>query len=153
MRLLGAILVAVLVAVLATGCSVGVAASQPPATSEANLLVSEGGMLRPIDNGGRVGLKSGWATVKLWPSPQDMDPNLEVAVFDAAGNVVSADVWVVYEMMDMDHGIDESRATFREGLHRMHLSFGMQGSWKLVVHIARAGLEESVVLVLPWIGL
>ncbi|HEY3218944.1 MAG TPA: FixH family protein [Candidatus Limnocylindria bacterium] len=139
--------------VLAAGCSSATAAVPTPTTEEAPILASEGGVLRPIDNGSRLAMKSGYATVRLWPSPQSMDPSLQVALFDPSGQATSAEVWVVTEMLDMDHGTEKISATLRDGLYQMRLSFGMPGSWRLVVHVKRGGAEETITLVLPWIGL
>ncbi len=144
---------ALLALVLATGCSAATAAAPTTsATADAPLMVSEGGVLRPIENGSRLSLRSGYATVRLWPSPEDMDPNLQVGLFDAAGKPAVANVSVVAEMLDMDHGTETATGVLRDGLYQMHLSFGMQGRWRLVVHIARDGAEEILTLVLPWVG-
>jgi len=151
MRLAAALLSALLV----SGCTAATAAAPAPAatTPDAPLLASEGGVLRPIDNGGRVALHSGYATVRLSPSPQSMDPLLQVYVFDSAGQAATADISVDYESLDMDHGISTAQGVWHEGCYRMGLSFGMAGSWRLVIHVVRAGAEEKVVLVLPWVGL
>jgi YtkA-like protein len=144
----------ILSAIVFAACSSASAAVPAPAISEeAPLLASEGGVLRPIDNGSRVALHDGYATVRLAPSPQSMDPRLEVAVFDSAGKQQAADVFVVTQMMDMDHGTEQIAANFQGGVYGMRLSFGMPGSWKLVVHIVRGAREETVTLVLPWVGL
>jgi hypothetical protein len=148
--------VALLSVVLASGCAA--ATATPPATTaaaadEAPLLANEGGVLRPIENGGRVAMHSGYATVRLSPSPQSMDPLLQVTVFDAADGAQEADVSVDYESLDMDHGVTTAHGMLHEGCYRMGLSFGMAGSWRLVIHVTRAGAEEKVVLVLPWVGL
>ena len=145
---------ALLSMLLVTGCTAATAAvPTPTAAPDAPILASEGGVLRPIDNGGRLPLKTGYATVRLWPSPQSMDPNLQVALFDASGVASTAEVWVFTEMVDMDHGTETIPATVRDGVYQMHLSFGMPGSWRLVVHVKRGGVEETFTLVLPWIGL
>jgi YtkA-like protein len=145
---------ALLSMLLATGCSAATAAvPTPTAVPDAPILASEGGVLRPIDNGGRLPMKMGYATVRLWPSPQSMDPNLQVALFDASGQAATADVFVVSEMLDMEHGTETIPATVRDGFYQMHLSFGMPGSWRLVVHVKRDAAEETITLVLPWIGL
>lgn len=151
---------AIMIALLVSGCSTATAAvpapvakQAPAATQDAPLLASEGGILRPFDNGGRLAMHSGYATVKLSPSPQSMDPLLQVSVFDSAGQAQDADVSVDYESLDMDHGVTTAVGHFHEGCYRMGLSFGMAGSWRVVIHVKRSGSEEKVVLVLPWVGL
>jgi hypothetical protein len=147
----------ILSGLLASGCvaatTAAVAPAAPAAMPDAPLLASEGGILRPIDNGGRVAMHSGYATVRLSPSAQSMDPLLEISLFDSAGNPANADVSVDYESLDMDHGTSVAKGVFHEGCYRMGLSFGMAGSWRLVIHVMRSGTEEKVVLVLPWVGL
>jgi hypothetical protein len=139
---------------LATACSAATAAVPTPTPGpDAPILASEGGVLRPVENGGRLPLKTGYATVRLWPSPQSMDPNLQVAIFDASGQAAVAEVWVISEMLDMEHGTETIPATVRDGFYQMHLSFGMPGAWRLAVHVKRGGVEETITLVLPWIGL
>ncbi len=145
---------AILAALFAASCTAATAtAPSPAAPPDAPLLASESGVLRPIDNGGRVALKSGYATVKLSPSPQSMDPLLQVWVFDSAGKAQEANVSVDYESLDMDHGMTTAMGQFHEGCYRMGLSFGMAGSWRLTIHVARGAAEEKLVLVLPWVGL
>jgi hypothetical protein len=149
-------IVALVTALLATGCSAAAAAPAPKAAvvvDEAPLLASEGGVLRPIDNGGRVAMKGGYAEVRFTPSPQSMDPQLQVSLFDPAGQPRTADVSVEWESLDMDHGTDSATGSLHEGCYRMRLSFAMPGSWRLKVHVTGSGAEEIVTLVLPWVGL
>ncbi len=152
---------AMLGAVLLAGCSAATAATQTPAGSfsaaavpDAPLLASEGGIMRPIENGARLALQNGYVTVRLAPSPQSMDPVVQVAVFDRAGQPVAAEVAVDYESIDMDHGQNTEPAVLRDGSYRARLSFAMQGIWRLVIHVKRAGVaDDKVTLVLPWVGL
>lgn len=145
---------AVLSALLATSCSAATTAVAPAAAApDAPLLTSEGGVLRPIDNGGRIALHSGYATVRLSPSPQDLDPQLQVSLFNSSGQPMTGDVSVDYESLDMDHGMTVAQGVLHEGCYRMGLSFGMAGRWRLVIHVMGGGSEEQVVLVLPWVGL
>ena len=120
---------------------------------DAPLLTNEGGVLRPIENGGRLPMRSGYATVRLTPGPQSMDPQVDLVVFDSAGQAVAADVFAEYESLDMDHGIEKTQARQVDGCYRMRLSFSMQGMWRVVIHVARGTTEEKLTLVLPWVGL
>ena len=127
--------------------------SSPAAVPEAPLLTSEGGVLRPIENGSRLPMRSGYATVRLTPGPQSMDPQIDVTLFDNSGQPVTAEVFAEYESLDMDHGIEKIQARPVDGLYRMRLSFSMQGMWRVVVHVTRGATEEKLTLVLPWVGL
>lgn len=141
--------------VLFAACS-SAAASVPAPTAampEAPLLTSEGGVLRPIDNGSRLPLRSGYAVVRLTPGPQSMDPDVDVTIYDGAGQRVTADVFAEYESLDMDHGIEKAQARVADGAYRMRLSFAMQGTWRVTIHVTRGASEERVILVLPWVGL
>jgi ABC-type transport system substrate-binding protein len=153
MKLIAIALVSVVLATACSGATAAPPATTPAAAPEAPLLANEGGVLRPIDNGGRVAMHDGYATVRLSPSPQSMDPLLQVWVFDSAGQAQEADVTVDYDSLDMDHGVSTAHGTLHEGCYRMGLSFGMAGSWRLVIHVTRAGAEEKMVLMLPWVGL
>jgi len=154
---------ALLIGALATACSTASADTGTPTAAPANpaalsipdvpLLASEGGVLRPIDNGGRVAMQRGYATVRMTPSPQSMDPRLEIALFDSDGKAQTADVWVVTEMVDMDMGSEEVHARVDNGTYTMRLSFGMPGAWRLKVHVVRAGNDEGFTIVVPWVGL
>ena len=149
---------AILAALLVAGCSSTVTmkpstVSTTAAAKETTILASEGGVLRPIANGGRVALRSGWATVRLSPTRVDQDGQLEVSVFDADGRPATAEVSVDYVSMDMDHGHTMEHGVFHEDCYRMPLSFVMPGSWRLVIHVARGGTDETVTLVLPDVGL
>ena len=123
------------------------------AVPDAPLLTSEGGVLRPIENGSRLPMRSGYATVRLTPGPQSMDPQIDVTVFDGSGQAVTADVFAEYESLDMDHGIEKIQARQVDGCYRMRPSFSMQGTWRVVIHVARGATEEKLTLVLPWVGL
>ncbi len=152
MRLVAGILAALLVA----GCSP--AAATPTAAGAAaaratTILASEGGVMRPIANGDRVALRTGWATVRLSPVSIDADAQLEVSVFDPDGRPATADVSVDYVSMDMDHGHTVEHGVLHENCYRMPLSFAMPGSWRLAIHVVRGGAEEIVTLVLPDVGL
>ena len=138
-------------------CSTASATTPSPAPNvpmpDAPLLTSEGGVLRPVDNGARLPLHSGYAVVKLTPGPQSMDPDVDVTVYDGAGKQVTADVYAEYESLDMDHGVEKAQARLAEGCYRMRLSFAMQGTWRVVIHVARGATEDKVTLVLPWVGM
>ena len=152
MRLAAAILGALLV----TSCSSAATTAPAPATTgtakETTILAKDGGVLRPIANGGRLALRSGWATVRLSPTPLETDGQLEVSVFDTDGRPATADVSVDYVSMDMDHGHTMERGVLHEGCYRMPLAFVMPGSWRLVIHVARGGTEETLTVVLPDVG-
>jgi len=155
MRLAAAIFATLLV----TGCSAAVATSPASPTPfgqiarDTTILTSDGGVLRPIPNGGRVALRSGWAAVRLAPGKLEDRGRLEVTVFDADGRQASADVSVDYASMDMDHGHTLEHGVVHEGCYRMPLTFVMPGSWRLVVRIARGGADETFTLVLPDVGM
>jgi len=123
------------------------------AVPDAPLLTNEGGVLRPIENGGRLPMRSGYATVRLTPGPQSMDPQIDLVVFDSSGQPLTADVTAEYESLDMDHGVEKIQARAVDGCYRMRLSFSMQGMWRVIIHVARGGADEKLTLVLPWVGL
>jgi len=152
MRLVAALAGALLAACSAASANTAMPRS-PGAMPDAPLLTSEGGVLRPVENGARLPLKSGYAIVRLSPSPRSMDPDVDVDVFDARGTAVVADVVAEYESLDMDHGVERVQAKPRLGGYRMRLSFAMQGSWRVVIHITRGIVEDTVTLVLPSVGL
>jgi len=145
-----------LAGLLIASCSAASAAAPTPTTTampDAPLMVSEGGVLRPVDNGARLPLPSGYAIVKLTPGPQSMDPDLDVTIFDSAGTPAGVDVSAEFESLDMDHGIERVQARKTGSSYRMRLSFAMPGTWRVVIHVARGTSEEKLVLVLPWVGL
>jgi hypothetical protein len=148
------ILAAALGLLVATACTAATAAVPTPGPNEdAPLLASEGGVLRPIDNGTRLALRTGYATVRFTPSPQSMDPDLLLSIVDASGNATAADVSVDWESLDMDHGMSTEHSKPVDGGYRTRISFAMPGSWRLVIHVVRGGAEEKLILVLPWVGL
>jgi len=146
---------AVLLATMLVGCTASAATPSTGTDAEdgVTMLASDRGIMRPLENGGRVSLASGYATLRLWPSPRSMDPDVYVSVFDETGKAVAADVSIDWEMLDMDHGQNTDHAQLRDGTYRTRLSFGMAGRWRLVVHIDRGGIDEKVVVLLPSIGL
>lgn len=120
---------------------------------ETTILVSDGGMLRPIDNGGRVAIPDGWATVTLSPPPlQRTDFALDIDVLDASGRALEAAVEVRYEMVQMDHGVITERATSHAGRHRVPVHIPMPGMWRFTVSIDRGGVVTSLIVVVPEIG-
>ncbi len=148
----------ILVGALLGACTEAVAHPQPPSaaggtSAGATILVSEGGVMRPIQNGGRVALRSGWATLRFSPLPLDFESSLDVALFDSSGASVTGDVSAQYESIDMDHGRTTSTGSPHEGGYRMPLAFEMPGAWRVVVRIARGGTEETITIVLPAVGL
>lgn len=140
---------------LVTACAPAATAPAPAAVSatDVTILASDGAVMRPIANGGRVPLRTGWITVHFAPVPLEEDGELKVSVFDADGRPAQADVSVDYASMDMDHGQEMAQGVFHENCYQMHLSFVMPGRWRLVVHVARGGNEEAVTLILPEVGL
>ena len=148
-------LLVALVGLTLAACSTAAAKAPAPSTGmpDAPLLTSEGGILRPIENGGRVPMRSGYAIVRLTPGPQSMDPDVDVTLFDSAGQPVTAGVYAEYESLDMDHGIERVQARVADGGYRMRLSFAMQGTWRVIIHVARGPSDDSLTLVLPWVGL
>jgi hypothetical protein len=150
--------VPLLAALLVSGCSAPATATPARAASAATaaaetILASDGGVLRPIQNGDRLALRSGWATVRLTPLPLETDGQLQVSIFDADGQPASAEVSVDYASMDMDHGHMVEHGVMHEGCYQMPLTFAMPGSWRLVIHVVRAGTEETLTVVLPEVGL
>ena len=149
-----------LAGLLLAACSAASAETPTPmphataaAVPDAPLLTNEGGVLRPIENGGRLPMRGGYATIRLTPGPQSMDPQIDLVVFDAAGQALTADVFAEYESLDMDHGVEKIQARSVDGCYRMRLSFSMQGMWRVVIHVVRGAAEEKLTLVLPWVGL
>lgn len=120
---------------------------------ETTILVLDGGMLRPVENGGRVAIRDGWATVTLSPPPlQRTDFALDVAVLDASGRAVDAAVEVTYEMVQMDHGVFTERATIHAGRYRVPVHIPMPGTRRFTVRIDRGGVVTSLIVVVPEIG-
>ncbi len=148
---------AILGALLVTGCSSATTTTSAPAAvtaaKDTTILASDGGVMRPITNGDRVGLHSGWATLRLSPTRIETDGRLQVSLFDADGRPVAADVSVDYASMDMDHGHTIEHGVMHEGCYQMPLAFAMPGSWRLVIHVVRGGTEETLTVVLPDVGL
>jgi len=146
---------AALLASLIVSCGAPPALPAPatvPAAKQIAILASEGGVLRPIANGGRVALRGGWATVTLAPAAGG-EADLDIALFDSAGRTVTGDVRASYESMDMDHGSTVEPGVLHGDCYRVRLSFIMPGAWRVVVHVAHDGVEESLTLVLPQAGL
>ena len=133
---------------------------RPPSTQtvgrsagDISILVGDGTVMRPIANGGRVPLGTGWATLRFSPVPLGEDGQLQVAVFDGEGKPVDADVSVDYASLDMDHGHMVERGVFHENCYQMRLSFAMPGRWRLLVHVVRGASEDTVTVLLPEVGL
>ncbi|MBM4434231.1 MAG: hypothetical protein FJ028_03825 [Chloroflexi bacterium] len=117
------------------------------------ILLNEGGVFRPIDNGGRVAIPGGWATVEFSPLPLTRsDVYLDVAVLDPAGKPVGATVSVSYEMVLMDHGTYSRQASMHGGRHRMPISIVMPGKWQFAIAIDRNGTVTRFLVVVPEIG-
>lgn len=154
MRLIG-VLLAGLIATACGQASVGTPASASASATgkDVTILASDGAVMRPIANGGRVPLRAGWATITLSPVPLEETAQLQVSVFDTGGHLVDADVSVDYVSMDMDHGHTVEHGVLHENCYRMPLSFAMPGSWRLLVHVVRGGTDDTVTLVLPEVGL
>lgn len=148
----------ILAGALLGACTEAAAHPQPPSVARgtspaAIILVSEGGVMRPIENGGRVALRTGWATLRFSPVPLDFRSTLDMTLFDASGAPAAGEVSAQYESIDMDHGRTTSTSAPHEGGYRMPLVFEMPGSWKVVVRIVRAGAEETITIVLPAVGM
>jgi len=149
----------ILAGALLGACGAATAATAPspmPAAVEVietTILVSDGGILRPIENGGRVAIPDGWATVTLSPPPlQRTDFALDVEVLDASGRALDAAVDVTYEMVQMDHGVFTERATSHAGRYRVPVHIPMPGMWRFTVSIDRGGVVTSLIVVVPEIG-
>lgn len=136
------------------------AASAPPRTADpvaaapagASILVDQGGVMIPLANGGRVALRPGWATVQFSTMPPKWRSDVVVALFGADGKPATGEVRAEYESLDMDHGRMTAPSIAHEGGYRMPLEFEMKGSWRIQLHISRAGVDEKVTLVLPVAG-
>ncbi|HEU5288219.1 MAG TPA: hypothetical protein VFV20_07440 [Candidatus Limnocylindria bacterium] len=145
-----------LVAVVASACAPTAAPTPTSAAAPAKdvtILASDGGVMRPIANGGRVPLRGGWATITLSPVPLQETAQLKVSVFDAEGRLAEANVSVDYASIDMDHGHTLERGVLHENCYQMPLSFAMPGSWRLLIHVVRGPTDDTVTLVLPDVGL
>lgn len=147
-------LVLVAAAVLAAAC--GEAVGHPDAVrvaaGPATMLLSDGGVMRPLEQGGRVALRSGWATVSALPGPRDGEIEMTVALFDAAGAPADAGVSAVYESLEMDHGRTVVQGVVREGAARLALRITMPGAWGVELRIRRADADETFRLMLPDVG-
>lgn len=152
MRLLAAVLAAILVAACSPGASTTVEPGPVASAKSITILANEGGVLRPIENGARLPLRSGWVTLRL-ATAATLEGQLEVSVFDADGRQATADVAVDYSSIDMDHGHTTEQGVLHEGCYRMPLSFAMPGAWRLVIHVVRGGTPETLTVVLPDVGL
>lgn len=147
---------AILTASILTACGSAAATTPTPASgagaTEAAILASDGDVLRPIANGGRVALREGWATIRF-SSLASERADLDVALFDVSGRSVRGDVRVSYASLDMDHGSTTTVAAEHEGAYRVPLEFVMPGRWRLVVRITRGDVQETLTILLPEVGL
>ena len=140
---------------LVTACAPAAATSAGAirAEEEPTLLVSDGGVLRPIRNGGRVAIPDGWAAVTFSPLPlQRSDLYLDVGLADPAGRRIDAAVELTYEMIEMSHGVYEARATAHQGRYRMPVQVAMPGRWRFTLTIDRGGRPTTLVIIVPDIG-
>lgn len=148
-------LAAALALALVTACAPTAVtnARMPAAGEEPTILATDGGLLRPIRNGGRVAIPDGWATLTFSPLPLQRDQlDLDVGVLDAAGRPADAAVQVTYESLDMDHGVFTQRATAHERRYRVPVQIVMPGRWRFTVSIERGGQATRLVIVVPDIG-
>lgn len=146
-----------LAAIIAGACAPVAAQSasapDPAGEEQPTILISDGGVLRPVVNGGRIAIEGGWATVTLSPLPLERESlDLDVVLTGVDGQPVSADVEVAYDMVGMDHGSGRERAVAHAGGYRMPLHLAMPGSWRLKVRIDRGGEVTTLVVVLPQAG-
>lgn len=130
------------------------AAPGAPTDATPRAFVNEGGLLAPLANGGRVQLVDGWAQVYFAPYPPITRSDLDVVVYDgASGRPVSADVFVAYEMLGMEHGLVTRRAApGAAGHHRMPLHLAMPGTWRFTVNVEVNGVASKVLLIVPEVG-
>lgn len=136
----------------ACGRAAAVSSGPPPGDAGATvILANDGGVLRPIANGGRVTLRTGSASVRFVPYPVKLDGDLDVALFDANGRPVAGDVKVYYESIDMDHDRITARGVRHGDAYRVPFSFLMPGAWRLVITVGRPddGTSDRFVLMLP----
>lgn len=127
-------------------------AGEAAATAAVVILADDGGLLRPIANGGRIALREGWTTVRFSPVPLGERVRLDVAVFDGSGRAAPGELCVTYESLDMDHGRATEKGVPNHDGYFVPLHFVMPGSWRLVLKITRPGAEDRVTLVLPAVG-
>ena len=151
MRLAAAMLAASFVGACGSAAATTAAPPAGAAVTKASILVSDGGILRPIQNGGRVPLRGGWATVRFSSLNAD-HIDLDVSIFDTGGRSVAAAVRLEYESTDMDHGVMGSKAVGREGGYRIPIDIPMPGAFRMTLHVTRGAAEDTVTLVLPQVG-
>jgi hypothetical protein len=142
---------ALVVALLLGACSAPAAAPQPPAATPATpaVFLSEGGLLRPVPNGGRVSMVDGSVEVSFAPYPPRTTSELSVVVRDAAGRPVAADVVVVYDMIGMEHGAMFARAVASGERQRASIGLPMPGPWKFTLRVTRASEVSSLLFIVP----
>lgn len=117
--------------------------TSPAGGARSTIFVSEGGMVRPLENGARVALASGGAAaVSFSPFPPGREAALEVVL-----EGTDAEVSVSTSMVGMDHGAAVSRAAREGGRHRAALSFPMPSTYRIAIEVARPGAHDSVVLI------
>ncbi len=142
---------AVLAAVVLSGCgnAAALTPSSPPGDPPTPILTSEGGVLRPIANGGRIALMDGSATVTFDPYPIGLDGRVRIETFDGSGSPRDADVTLMYESIDMDMGQTTEKGGGPAAVHGFPLQLDMPGAWRLVFTVTRAGAAQTVRVVLP----
>jgi hypothetical protein len=151
MRFAALVLAASLIAACGSAAATTAAGPAAAVATEAAILVSDGGVMRPMANGARVPLREGFATVRFSSLAAER-VDVDVTVLDAAGHRTPAEVRLSYESLDMDHGSLDMQAVAREGGYRGTLEFAMPGAWRLKLRIDRQGGTETVTLVLPQVG-
>lgn len=123
-----------------------------PAEGEPHVFVSNGNMVTPLQNGGRVKLTNGWARLTFTPYPPRARSDLDVQVFYGdSGEPTIAEVSVAYEMIGMEeHGVVIQRAIPRANDHYiLPLNVGMPGFWRFSLKVVFGGTMSTFVLLIP----
>ena len=140
--------------------SAGAAAALPAATSSIaspeptpappQLFVMDGPLATRIENGSRMPIANGWVEARVAGFAPGPRADLDILVFSGATKApTQADVTVIYQMTDMDHGMPHQRA--RPGLQGHHaatLDLYMIDTYRITIRVLLEGVTSDVVLLL-----
>lgn len=127
------------------------AASNDASASGPRLFALDGAFLTPVANGGRVAIANGWIEPHFSTFPPAAKSDLDIVVMSAATRApAQADVSVLYEMLDMAHGMLARHAVpgMRTGHHIATMDLSMRGTWRFQVKVRLEGVWSTAVLVL-----
>lgn len=131
-------------ALLIAGCTAP-GADEVTEQVTAAVFLSEGGVMRPLQNGDRVALlEGGWATLTFSVFPPRDGSELEVALQGTAATSIS----VATEMVGMDHDATTETAVLRDGRYLVPLSFPMPGAYRVLVRVSGAAATSTLTLVI-----